>query len=312
MSSTIIALSGGVGGAKLLWGLQKVLPENSLISVINTGDDDVFFGLNVSPDLDTAMYTLANLSNRDQGWGLNDESFNCLKMLEGYAQETWFNLGDRDLATHLLRTMHLSNGQTLTDVTKMLVEQLNIPSTILPITNDSLSTSLVTKNGKLSMQEYFVKMRTTPIVEQIKYEHVGTVTLADETRHGLLNATNIIICPSNPLLSIAPMLSIPECSSILKTRKNQVTVISPLIGGKAFNGPAAKLMQQAGLESTVLGLAEFYQDIAGTIVIDPEDRKWQPAIEKLGLSVKILPITMACSDQKILLANSILKEITNE
>jgi LPPG:FO 2-phospho-L-lactate transferase len=275
-SSRIVAFAGGVGGAKLADGLMRCLPPGALTVVVNTGDDFVHYGLSISPDLDTVMYTLSGLADPVKGWGLTDDTQQMLGMLKRYGDEAWFGLGDRDVATHLLRTQALAQGKTLTEVTTWLAAQLNISAQIVPMSNDRVATIVETSDyGTLAFQEYFVRYRWQPVVTRLRYEGADCARPAPGLLEIIEQATGIVICPSNPLLSIEPILQIPGIRTALECRHVPCVAVSPIIAGQAVKGPAAKLMTELGLDASVAGVANYYGDLIDGLLIDEADRNIQ-------------------------------------
>tara|TARA_A100001037_G_scaffold306832_1_gene356574 strand:- start:10230 stop:11165 length:936 start_codon:yes stop_codon:yes gene_type:complete len=306
MTLKIVALAGGVGGAKLIQGLSSVSEPESLTCIVNTGDDDIFHGLHVCPDLDTVMYTLAGLSDTEKGWGLKDESYTVLSSLAALNQDTWFNLGDKDIATHLVRTNLLSTGQSLTEVTHEICRRFGVKNKVIPISNAKISTKLISNVGELSMQEYFVKHRWIPPISKIVYSH-DKAQITDEAKQSLIDADLIIICPSNPLLSIGPMLSVDAAKDLIRNYSYKTICVSPLIGNGSVSGPAGKLMNELGMEASVVGLGKYYQNFCSWMIIDSSDRMFEPALVQMGFSVKMLPIIMNNDHEKISLASAVLE-----
>jgi LPPG:FO 2-phospho-L-lactate transferase len=266
----VLALAGGVGGARFADGLAAILPPGTLTVIVNTGDDFRRYGLSVSPDLDTVMYNLAGLAHPVNGWGLDGDTQQMLGMMRRYGDDAWFGLADKDLATHLLRTQWLAEGKTLTEVTRRLSSSLGITNTILPMSNDPAPTLVDTvEHGVLPFQEYFVRHRWQPTVREVRVAH--GVAGTDQAREALQNADLIIICPSNPLLSILPILEVEGYRALLQNRRSPCIVISPIIRGQAVKGPAAKLMIEIGLEASAQGILDYYKDVADSIVIDSAD-----------------------------------------
>lgn len=284
----IIALAGGVGGAKLADGLARVLPPEGLVVAVNTGDDFEHLGLHVSPDLDTVMYTLAGIANPQTGWGQADETWSFMQALGRLGGPAWFQLGDRDLATHVERTRRLAAGESLSGATRALCERLGVRHAVLPMSDDPVRTVVHTDRGELEFQHYFVRERCEPRARRIEYRHAGTsrpavpfaAALADPALRG------IVICPSNPYLSIAPILAVPGVREAIG-RCPRVLAVSPIIAGKAVKGPAAKLMRELGAEPGALEVARFYRGIARTIVIDRADAALAPEIEALGMEAAV-------------------------
>jgi LPPG:FO 2-phospho-L-lactate transferase len=308
MVGKVVALAGGVGGAKLVLGLSRLLPGEQLTVVINTGDDEEFHGLHVSPDLDTVMYTLAGLSNQDTGWGLAGDTFQALAMLGRYGAETWFNLGDRDLATHLRRTQLLRQGATLTEVTGQLSRYLGITHELIPMSDDPVGTVLTTPAGDLPMQQYFVRERSQPPVSAVRYVGADTARPSPRFLEVLAEADLVVFCPSNPLLSLGPILALPGVRKALAAERlrGQRIAVSPLVGDAAFRGPAAKIMAELGEEVSCVGVARQYRGLCDTILIDPQDARFAPAIAQLGLTPVTTAIMMNTEADKVALARQIL------
>ena len=311
-SANVLALAGGVGGAKLALGLARLLPPEQLTIVVNTGDDETFHGLHVSPDLDTMLYTLAGISNEETGWGIEGETFHALGMLSRYGADTWFNLGDRDLATHIRRTQLLQGGWTLSEVMDELCQRLGVKHSIVPMSDGPVRTFLGTDLGELPMQDYFVRRRSEPAVNYVQY--LGAAESAPSRRFAtaLDQADMIVLCPSNPLLSTGPILALPGVREKLAAMNEGTAAarmrvaVSPLIGGQAVRGPAAKIMAELRLEPTCLGVARLYRDICDVILIDEQDKDEIPAINELGIRAMAAPIYMESEEDKITLARLIL------
>jgi LPPG:FO 2-phospho-L-lactate transferase len=268
----IVALAGGVGGAKLADGLARMLPDGDLTVVVNIGDDFEHFGLKICPDLDTVMYTLGGVANPETGWGVKDESWQMLVMLEKYGEAPWFRLGDRDMATHLLRRHLLGAGHSLTDITKRLSRGLGITHTILPASDDRHATMLDTDSGTtLAFQEYFVRYRWQPIVKRVWYASDGNAAPSDAVVVALDEAEAIIICPSNPILSIDPILSLGDLRTRLEKRRVPCIAVSPLIKGQAIKGPANKIMNELGYHPSTSGLLDYYAGLIDALVVDVGD-----------------------------------------
>ncbi len=275
----VVALAGGVGGAKLAYGLAKrVAPENLTI-IGNVGDDFEHYGLHISPDLDTLMYTLGAVANPETGWGFAGETWQMLDMLAQYGEQAWFRLGDRDLATHVLRTEWLRQGVTLTEVTARLARSLDVQPRLLPVTDDPVATLVDTEEyGTLPFQVYFVRYRWQPAARRIWYHSADRARATDAVLLALHEADVIVVCPSNPILSIEPILVIPGVREALQARRGFSVAVSPFIGGRAVKGPAAKLMGELGLGITPQDLIQYYAGVLDGLVIDVSDREQtQPA-----------------------------------
>ncbi len=305
---SVLALAGGVGGAKLALGFSRLLAPSQLTIVVNTGDDESFHGLHVSPDLDTMLYTLAGLSNPETGWGIAGESFHALEMLGRYGAETWFNLGDRDLATHIRRTQMLREGATLSQVTEELAARLGLAHRIAPMADDPVRTFLRTPLGDLPMQEYFVRHRSEPAVNSVTYRGAEDARPSPAFEQALQDANLMVVCPSNPVLSVEPILALPRVRERLdEKREGRLRVaVSPIIGGEAVRGPAAKIMSELGHEASCLGVARLYQDICDVFIIDERDEAMAPAVEALGLRAVVAPTIMVTEADKVALAKLIL------
>ncbi len=307
-SETIVALSGGVGGAKLALGLAKHLADEQLMIIANTADDFEHLGLSISPDLDTVMYTLAGINNTEQGWGLANESWNTMDALEQLGGETWFRLGDRDLATHLERSTRLRRGESLSDVTQYLCEQLNIGCRLLPMTDDPVRTLVVTDQEQLSFQEYFVREQCQPKVLSLDFAGIEQATAQAEFLNVLESdqLQAIIICPSNPFVSVEPILSLAGVRDRMKNSKAPVIAVSPIVSGAAIKGPAAKMMRELNMPSTVSAVAAYYGDLLDGFVLDQRDQEMEPEIAAMGVATSVQQTIMTSLDDRIALAQSVL------
>ncbi len=306
MAVEVLAFAGGVGGAKLALGLAKVLPPDRLTVVVNTGDDETFHGLHVSPDLDTVMYTLAGLSNPETGWGLAGDTFQTLGMLRRYGVDTWFNLGDLDMATHLRRTQLLTQGASLSEVTTELCRRLGVEHRVAPMSDQSVRTVLDTDAGELAMQEYFVKHRSEPPVKDVRYVGADLASPSVALTDALSQATMVVLCPSNPFLSIGPMLAMPGVREGLESFAGVRVAVSPLIGESAFRGPAAKIMAELGKAVSSAGVALEYSGIIDYFLIDEQDADQSPLIAALGMKPLCAPIVMDTEADKVALAEYVL------
>jgi LPPG:FO 2-phospho-L-lactate transferase len=307
----LLVLTGGTGGAKLIQGLAQEIDASQLTIVCNTADDFVLHGLNISPDLDTIMYTLAGMSDAAKGWGIEGDTFTVLTQLKKLGAETWFQLGDRDLATHIIRTELLREGHVLSEVTKRFALHLGVKATILPMTDDPVETRIVTVEGEISFQEYFVKHRWQPEVKRVFYAGIDEARPAAEALEAIQNAKQIIICPSNPITSIGPILAVPGMINAISKSGASVIGVSPIIGDSAISGPAHKLMKAQGWEPSAFGVAEAYQNFLDTIIIDRADEKLVEKIRQLGIRVVATSIRMDSNSDKSRLAREILALIQN-
>ncbi len=302
----VVLLVGGVGGAKLALGLARVLPPNALTIIVNTGDDFEHLGLHISPDLDTVMYTLADLANPQTGWGLAGDTFRAMEMVGRYGGPTWFRLGDGDLGTNVMRTMLLREGCSLTEVTQWLCAALGIAHRLLPMSDDPVRTVLETEQGRLAFQEYFVRERWQPVVRGICYEGAEQANPSPAVAAALEEATAIVLGPSNPFLSIDPILAVPGIRERIAASTAPKVAVTPLIAGQAVKGPTAKLMAELGLEVSVLGVARHYQELLSGIILDEADRSLIPSIEALGIRATARHTYMETLSDKISLAQSLL------
>jgi len=302
----ITALAGGVGASKLLLGLYEVMGPNLLTIIVNTGDDIVLHGLKISPDLDIVTYTLAGVVDSKKGWGFRGETFHALKRLATYGRPNWFNLGDRDLATHIHRTAMLVEGKTLSQAAESIRTALRVKSLILPMSDNPIPTIIDSNEGPLHFQEYLVKRRAEPVVRGIRFAGAESAKPAPGVLEAIRDADRIIICPSNPLISIGPILAVPQVRDQLRAHKEKVFAVCPIVGGKSLKGPSDKMLAQLGHDSTALGVAKLYADFAGTFIIDPADKAQASAIAALGTRVAILPTVMKTRLQKRRLARSLL------
>jgi len=303
----IVALAGGVGASKLLLGLSRVMDPRELTVVVNTGDDIVLHGLSISPDLDIVTYTLAGLVNPDTGWGFRDETFSALEQLAVYGGPEWFRLGDRDLATHVHRTAMLRAGVCLSEVADSIRRALGVEARILPMSDEPVPTMLETNQGRLHFQEYLVQRRAEPAVQSISFDGIEHARPAPGVLEELERAPNIVICPSNPLISIGPILAVPGVREALRRRRAHVIAVCPIVGGKSLKGPSDQMLAQLGHDVSALGVARMYQDVCGTLVIDPVDSAQGPAIESLGVGVVIHPTIMRNLEDKELLARRVVQ-----
>ena len=286
-------LSGGVGAARLLRALCDVIDPAQLVAVVNVGDDLVLNGLTICPDLDTITYTLARMNNDELGWGLRDETWRVMDELAALGGEAWFRLGDRDLATHLYRSQRLNDGATKTEVAAELTQRLGVGVRLLPVTNDQVATEFVTDQGRLTFQEYFVRHHHDVVVSSVEIVGAEEARLSDEARRALEDADRLVIAPSNPLISIDPILRVPGVREILLERREHVVAVSPIIQGAALKGPADRLLRELGHEVSTLGVVDFYEGLVGTWIIDEADAALAEAIRARGVRVEVTTTIMA-------------------
>jgi LPPG:FO 2-phospho-L-lactate transferase len=299
----VLALSGGVGGAKLLRGLYRVLPSCALAALVNTGDDFEHLGFHISPDIDTALYTLGGLAHPEQGWGRRDESWNFMAALQTLGGETWFRLGDADLALHVERTRRLRAGETLTSITQSFARAFGISAHILPMSDDPVATRVITDEGELTFQDYFVRRRCAPRVKALRFIGANAAQLSDAARAALAssNLEAIIIAPSNPWLSIDPLLAIPELRDALRSATAPVIAVTPIIAGKAVKGPTAKIMNELGIEVSPLAVAEHYGNLLSGFILDSRDAA---VADRLQVPVQIADTLMTTPEDSDLVARA--------
>ncbi len=300
-----LALAGGVGGAKLALGLSRILPPSDLTIVVNTADDEEFHGLHVSPDVDTVMYTLAGLSNPETGWGITGETFHALERLNAYGADTWFNLGDKDLATHIRRTHLLNQGYSLSEVTESLRTALGVTHPIVPMSDQPVRTMLKTGIGELPMQTWFVKLRCEPAVSDIRFDGAEQAKPSPAFERALRESDVLVFCPSNPFVSVAPILAIPGVRDAIRNFNGVRLAVSPIVGGQAIKGPAAKMMGEMGIESSCVGVAKQYRDLCDLFVLDDVDADRAGNIEALGMQAAVTNTMMMTDDDKVRLAEYI-------
>lgn len=306
----ITVLAGGVGAAKFLEGLVAVLPPEEVTVIVNTGDDAHFHSLHVSPDVDTVLYTLAGIVDSERGWGIRGDTFHCLGALARFAEDTWFQLGDRDLATHLYRTRRLREGATLAEVTLELCRAFRLRCRIRPMTNDPAPTRLRTSAGMLSFQEYFVKLRQEPEVWEVDLSTAERSTPAPGVMEAILESEGIIVAPSNPLLSIGPILAVPGIRETLRHTAAPVAAISPIVGGKALKGPADRNLASLGLGASAAAVAELYRDFLDLFVLDVQDSSLQDDVESKGMKAIVTQTIMSSPEAKQHLARAVLQALS--
>lgn len=305
----VTLLAGGTGGARLAHGFQQVLPPGDLTVIVNVGDDTELFGLHVSPDLDSVLYTLAGMLNPETGWGVAGDTWTALRILGRYGEPTWFRVGDADLATHVRRTRLLRAGATLTDATQAMAEALGVPGRILPATDDPLRTMLGTDQGELEFQDYFVGRRQEPEVRSIRLAGIEVARPTEEVLVALDTADLLVIAPSNPLVSVGPILALPgirEAFAAAGDRGVPRVAVSPIIGGRALKGPADRMLISLGHESSAVGVARIYAGLIDRFVLDEADASLGAAVEALGMAARALPTIMGSDDDRASLARALL------
>lgn len=305
----ITALGGGVGAAKFLEGLCTIIGNEPLNIIVNTGDDIKLGGLNISPDVDTIIYRLAGVVDRKKGWGLEGDTFNFLNSLKRFGLETWFNIGDQDIATHIYRTHLKSKGFSATQIASKVARAFGVPDNInvLPMTDQDVETWIQTNEGEMHFQEYLVKKKMKPEVCRVAIRGIDSAEPSPGVLDSISNARVVIICPSNPIISIGPILQIEGIRDALKATQAEVIAISPLVGGKPLKGPADRLMRGLGLEVTSAQIARLYSDFLDTMVIDMEDSHENQEIIDLGLNTLVVDTVMSNKEKSSNLASSILE-----
>ena len=303
---SVTILSGGVGGAKFVLGMAQCISPSNLNVIVNTADDSIFHGLHVAPDLDTVMYTLAEMANPITGWGLAEDTFNTLHQLEAYGQKTWFQLGDKDLGTHILRTKLLKEKKRLTRVTSLLSRELGVKANVLPMTDDKVETHIRMGKKWMPFQEYFILSRGKRPINSVKFKGVQSARPSLKATKAITKTDLIIFAPSNPVVSILPILSLKGFKEMLKKSRAFKVAISPFISNQAVSGPAKELMEAIGQEGSSFGTANLYKKLIDLFIIDELDVN-KKNIEVLGLEVKACKIVMKNLGDKIQLAESILR-----
>lgn len=303
----ITALAGGVGAARFLTGLIKVVKPEDLTVIVNTGDDINLYDLHISPDVDIVTYTLVGIVDEVKGWGIKDDTFQALASLKTLGADTWFNLGDRDLATHIYRTNRLRQGATLTEVTDEIRTKLGLQTRILPMSNDHFETKIRTPQGTMHFEEYFVKHQCKPKFLGVEFDGGATAKPAPGVLDAILDADLIIVCPSNPVVSVGTILSLAGVRDALRRSKARVVAVSPIVAGATIKGPADKMLSGLDVEVSAFGVAEFYSGFLDAIVIDCKDADQQQRIEKLGVAVSVTNTVMRSLEDKVALAKVVLQ-----
>ncbi|MGD8634357.1 MAG: 2-phospho-L-lactate transferase [Anaerolineales bacterium] len=301
----VTALAGGVGGAKLAHGLDRVLPAGALTVIVNTGDDFEYLGLKISPDVDTVTYTLAGLADPGRGWGRADETWNCLDTLGRLGGPTWFQLGDRDLALHLERTRRLNQGERLSSITRDVCESFGVLSRVLPMSDDPVATVVLSDDGELAFQTYFVALRCEPEVRGFRFVGIESAEPAPGVLEALDESDLVVFCPSNPWVSLDPILGVGRISEVLQQKL--VVGVSPIVAGSALKGPAARMFKQLGFEASAASVAEHYQDYLDGFVIDQADLELESVVQDFGMQVCVTQTVMRDNEDRKNLAETVLE-----
>ncbi len=303
----ITALAGGVGAARMLSGLLAEVPADTVTAVVNTGDDTVLHGLHIAPDLDTVMYTLAGAINPETGWGLAGETWRVMESLARLGGVTWFNLGDKDLATHCYRTQRLTEGATLTEVTAELFRSFGVGIRALPVTDAPLRTRLQLVDGpEVAFQDYFVRLHHDVPVSSVRFEITADARPGPDVLAAVRDAETVVVCPSNPVVSIGPLLAVPGVADALSRRRPRIVAVSPIVAGAALKGPADRLLAELGFEASVVGVARWYAPWVGTLVIDRADAHLAGAVEAEGVRCVVTDTVMATPERAAALARTVL------
>jgi len=305
----IVALAGGVGAARFLVGLARVIPPKDIFVIGNTGDDAEIHGLHISPDLDTVIYTLAGLADPVRGWGLRGDTFHNLAALRTLGAETWFQLGDRDLATHIFRTERMRAGAKLSDVTRGISAAMGVKSTIVPMSDDPVRTLVETGAGLLEFQDYFVRRRAREPVRGVRFHGSEKAKPAPGVLDAIRRAHAVVVCPSNPIISIGPILAVSGIRAALERRCGPTVAISPIVGGRALKGPAAKMMHGLKMSASALGVARLYKGLVNVFVLDQEDKTAAARIESLGMRAIVTDTIMSGLSKKKALARAVMKAV---
>ena len=289
----ITVLAGGVGAARLLRGMVQAVPAHEVTAIVNTADDLVLHGLSISPDLDTVTYTLAKVVNPDTGWGLADETWEAMSALQRLGGPAWFQLGDRDLGTHLHRTGRLADGAGLAEVTSEITRAFGVDARLLPMTEDRVATMVTLASGpEVGFQDYFVGLRHDVPVSAVRFDGVDQARPAPGVLEAITSADTVVVAPSNPIVSIGPVVAVPGISDALSARRADVVAVSPIVAGSALKGPAERMLRELGHEPTVVGVARLYRDVAATLVVDDADAAEADAIEAQGMACVVTPTVM--------------------
>jgi LPPG:FO 2-phospho-L-lactate transferase len=308
----IVVLTGGTGGAKFVDGLRQIVPQKQLTIVVNTGDDLRWWGLSISPDIDSIVYVLSGLLSKERGWGVQTDTFFCLQAMAQYGEPAWFKIGDRDLATHLLRSKLLADGKTLSAATDEIAARLGIAARIFPMSNDQVETRIQTPLGELDFEEYFVRRRYQDEVLSVRFDGAERAEPAPGVIEAILSADAVILAPSNPVTSIGPILSVPKIRQALRETPVEVIAVSPIIGEAAVSGPAANLMAATGLPVSIAGVAQAYRDFLDVLLVNTSDSEKGKELERSGLRVHCTNVMMRTEQEKVNLAREVLSQVACE
>jgi len=308
----ITVLTGGTGGAKFVDGLRQVVAPEQLALIVNTGDDLLWWGLYVSPDLDSITYVLAGMLSRERGWGVKGDTFFCLQHMGQLGQPIWFHAGDRDLAVHILRSKLLAEGKTLSEVTTEICDKLGVRARILPMSNSRVETRVGTPIGELSFEEYFVQRWYQDPVESIRFAGAADAEPAPGVIDAILSAEVVLLAPSNPITSIGPILAVPGIRDSLQRTKGRIAAVSPIVGGEAVAGPAGILMTAQGLPVSIAGVAEAYHDFLDVLVVDVRDTEAAEELRQTGLRVHVTKTIMQTPEDKANLASEVLSALAGQ
>lgn len=304
----ISVLAGGVGAARMLAGLRQVVDPSTITAIVNVGDDVDLHGLHVSPDLDTCTYTLAGAINPETGWGLAGETWNAMDALERYGGLTWFRLGDRDLATHLYRTQRRAEGAPLSVVTAEITRAWDLPERMIPVTDDRLRTMVTLTDGtRLPFQDYFVRLRHDVPITEVTVDGAADARPAPGVLEAIRTATTVVVAPSNPIVSIGPLLAVPGVQDAVAARRDRTVAVSPIIGGAALKGPADRMLRELGHDVSVVGVARLYAPFASVLVIDEVDAALAPAVADAGIRPVVAPTVMRTPEVAAALGRTVLE-----
>jgi len=305
----ITVLTGGTGGAKFVDGLRQIMPAENLAIIVNTGDDLMWWGLYVSPDIDSITYVLAGLLSRERGWGVKGDTFFCLQAMGQLGQPIWFHTGDRDMAVHILRSKLLAEGKTLSEVTSHIADKLGVKAKLLPMSNSRVETRIGTPVGELSFEEYFVERWFQDPVESVRFAGAGDAEPAPGVLDAILSADTVILAPSNPITSIGPILAVPGVREALQRTKARIAAVSPIVDGAAVSGPAGILMASQGLPISIAGVAQYYHDFLDLLVVDERDAEAAEELRKTGVRVFAAKTVMRTAEDKADLAHAVLEAV---